>query len=196
MPTFMFNCWCGGERDTHPRYFIWFLLLGRGISLHRSAEKFKTEVSRKFTKHLFDVPDDFQPNMGCMLAEVFRLGGTKVEFQRLSKHGEYLFDPTMTMRHDVLYAKFWENTVKWLFRFRDEFTDENVTVILHWAMNMFKKSTHGLEGRIENQHANHKAVFSWKGRTFHQTYKRALAYQKVLSATMHRRDFRNQEGFS
>jgi len=144
VPEFLYGNWLT-ERDLPTtKWMCWFVLLGQGANLHQATEHF-TEwvIPKSFVQYLYQAPPDLTPLEACIWAEVHRLGGSEVEFQRLREHGNYLWDPTSKHERDLRYQSFWRDTVRWLTRHREELTDQMCHLILEWASHMFGMDQRG-----------------------------------------------------
>jgi hypothetical protein len=138
VPESLYRIWDPERGRLTSKWIHWFVLLGQGASLHRATQYFTDWViPRSFVQYLFLAPSDLTPLESCMWAEVFRLGGSATEFQRLREHPNYMWDPTDTRERDTRWQSFWRDTVRWLTRHREELTDEMCHLILMWSSRMW-----------------------------------------------------------
>lgn len=144
VPRFLYRNWLT-ERDLPTnKWMFWFILLGQGANLHQATRHFREWVIPKtFVRYLYQAPSDLTPLLACMWAEVHRLGGSEVEFQRLRWQENYLWDPTSKHEQALRYQSFWRDTVRWLTRHREELTDQMSQLILEWASHMFGMDQRG-----------------------------------------------------
>ena len=85
-----------------------------------------------------------------MFAEVRRLGGCVLDFERLVRNtiddplcefigplrSSFIYDPTELPAEEP-YARFWQDTVRWIIAHRDAISDEECSLILSWAMHEY-----------------------------------------------------------
>ncbi|MEZ5943245.1 MAG: PcfJ domain-containing protein [Planctomycetaceae bacterium] len=148
------------------KWLCWYILLGYGTSLRKASRHFGWVVSKGLQKQLYEVPTDCSPDKAVAYAEVLRLGGSDVEFRRLNLSCDLAIDLTMPVEES--FRRFWQATVRWLIAHRDQLSDDNVTLILPWAVHMLRE--HERAGGQE---------FSWKGRSPEATLQRANEYQRT-----------------
>jgi hypothetical protein len=135
---------------------VWFILLGQGLNVRRIGRQFGWQV-----------PAELSIDDGFIWARVMSLGGSAVEYSRLpdDHHGPFRFDPTgnpqvfsgLTPETVIEYRRnrrFFEDTIRWLIRYRDELTDGACTDLLRWAA-----------GQLANDQDDEDPRFSWAGRT-------------------------------
>ena len=115
--------------------------------------------------HFLSAPKVLSTVEACTWAEVKRLGGSPLEFERLRSFPGFIFDTTMAGSHEV-FLSFWRGLVHWLTRYRKEITNEDARIILMWASHQFTESRRR-RGR----------VFSWKGRTPARVLQASREYQ-------------------
>jgi len=144
VPEFLYGNWLTERNLPTTKWMCWFVLLGQGANLHQATEHF-TEwvIPKSFVRYLYQAPPDLTPLEACIWAEVHRLGGSAVEFQRLRWHPNYLWDPTSKHERDLRFQSFWRDTVRWLTRHREELTDQMCDLILEWASHMFGMDQRG-----------------------------------------------------
>jgi len=160
------------------KWVCWFILLAQGGSLKRASREFEWTVSGKFQHYLKSSPADASPVEACIYAEVMRLGGSQVEFERIVSHPAFIIDPTQESG-DPFHLTFWRNTICWLKKHRESITDEEANTILDWAMHRYTEASAPMWNvREGNSTARH---FAWKGRSVNATLQRAqLYYQQQL----------------
>lgn len=171
VPEPLFQVWLS---DDFPplKWVSWLVLLGQGASLRRASARFGWELSSGVAQRFLTAPVDLDPLEALMWAEIARLGGSRVELDRLLPHPAYALDPTASPAEPVLafeddrrldaddprrHRRFWQDTVTWLVRHRDELTDETCDVILDWAMH---RHTEDIARDVAEPQR-----FSWRGRT-------------------------------
>jgi hypothetical protein len=174
------------------KWACWLLLIGQGASLPRAAARFGWCVSTKLVHHLGSAPADLGPLEAVMWAEITRLGGSRVELDRMRQHPAYVFDPTaatgepeqFTIEEDdeparrhrrgpQTHVAFWQSTVEWLARHRDELTDESCQLILDWAMHSHTEDI-ARDVAAPNR-------FGWAGRTPARALEQAREYRQYLT---------------
>lgn len=129
---------------TRLKWLSWNILLGQGGSLGRGAHHFNRRIPEGFQHLLKGAPLGLSPLETCLHAEVKRVGGDQVEFQKILDNPGYVFDPTdsATSRN---YLEFWRDVVRWLIlRRKDRITDGQTRMILDWALH--SHMTDGLAG--------------------------------------------------
>jgi hypothetical protein len=176
------------------KWATWFVLLAQGASLHRAAPRFGWFVTAGFVQHLLalpykDIDLEIEPAEAVLLAEVLRLGGTVVEFDRIQRHPGFVLDPTRTSdpeqvldeeRPDLdlanpaadAYRQFWRSTIQWLAHNRDEIGNDACNVVLDWALHRH------IEDRARDVPEHLR--FSWSGRTAEAATRQAMDYQQNL----------------
>jgi len=176
------------------KWVSWFLLLGQGGTLHRAARRFGWSIGKRFTHHLATAPDDLTALEACMWAEIARLGGDRVEFDRIRRDPAFAIDPTEGLpdepeddderapasewereRIEASEAArvFWRQTVAWLIRWRAELTDDTCGPILEWAMHEHTEALRGWP--------TPRPPFTWRGREPAATLTAALEYRRRLA---------------
>lgn len=155
------------------RWLVYLIVLGQGGSLRRLTELAHRRwpdqwsvIAHKFVACLAQVGETLSPAEGLMFAEVIRLGGTEIEYQRLANSLAFILDPSANDMppHEL---ELWRSTVTWLIRHRDELTDP-VTPILTWARHV----------HTERQRVGER--FDWRGRTVASVRRESIAYLQRL----------------
>ncbi len=161
VPRFLYDAWLHYDKTLRTqdnlKWLIWFILLGQGGSLKRASVRFGWKITNGLQQRLTQAPPDTSPVVACIFAEVTRLGGSEVDFRRIIRNPAFVVDPTATYTEsyvDESYSNFWEDTVRWLGRHRDAFSDEQSDLILAWAMHEY----------TERRNAARLNSFSWKRR--------------------------------
>lgn len=173
VPSFLLNAWREPAYAIEPRWLTWLIVLGQGGSLRRlndlvlqsAGQQGWGSIAKKLPARLSEVPAHLSAADGVMFAEVARLGGSELEYARLSANHSYRIDPSAYDADDG-ERRFWEETVRWLVRFRDELDDDACALILAWARHCYT------EQRGER--------FSWKGRTCQSAHREARSYVATL----------------
>lgn len=160
------------DRTTDSKWFIWYIIIGQGGSLHKSSNYFSWEVSKSFQRELLTCTSvNFGPIHGCFLAFVLMNGGDRKLFNHLIDNRGYLFDPTaITEEYQRQHLLFVQETIRWFSKpwaIEDEQVIEN---ILRWALHM------DVESRRLRQEP-----FSWKGRSSENVTDLANKYVEELS---------------
>jgi hypothetical protein len=168
VPEFLYAEWLREPANARIKWLCWFILLGQGGSLYRAARHFNWVISRKFPHHLGEVPPQLTPTEACMYAEVRRLGGSQIEFDRLRANPSYVIDPTAVSSRQH-YLCFWRNAIVWLIRHRDSITDEDCNLILDWAMHQYTEAQFGGE------------PFSWQGRSPRRLLEASIEYHRQIA---------------
>lgn len=169
VPGFLYREW-SDDQDRQPKWLAWFLIIGQGGSLHRAAEQFGWRVPARFLNYLAAAPSDVSPTLACLHAEVMRLGGTKVDIDRLIRNRGFVLDPTEYSANDT-HAAFWRDTVRWMLRHRDELTDDDASLVLDWSLHEYTEAE-----RFD------VPVFSWRGRSARATVDRGRRYRAEMQA--------------
>jgi hypothetical protein len=144
VPGFLYWNWLTGRNLPTTKWVCWFVLLGQGANLHQAAEHFtEWAIPKSFVRYLYQAPPDLTPLEACIWAEIHRLDGSAVEFERLRRHENYLWDPTSKNERNLRFQSFWRDTVRWLTRHREELTDQMCQLILEWASHMFRTDQGG-----------------------------------------------------
>ena len=186
LPAPLYHAWSGSSLPTL-KWACWTVLLGHGASLHKAAPLFGWQVTARFTHHLLAAPADLATADAVMWAEVARLGGSKVEYERLAAHPAYRIDPTSGTAapgpddaDDVRWDEertnttpgFWRATVGWLAHHRDDIDNDECQQLLDWAMHIHTEDL--AHARAE------AACFSWHGRVPVAALADATRYQEML----------------
>lgn len=165
----------------------WLILFGQGASLHRAASLPRWCIARGFAHHLYTAPPRLPLIDACMWAEIMRLGGSRVEFDRIRRNPSYVLDPTESSasaswclwpderQADDLQdrrATFWRQTVAWLIQYRDTLTDTTCDLILMWAMHRHTEDLRVCEGE--------QGAFTLLHRTPASAHEAARLYQRTI----------------
>ncbi len=184
----LFRPW-GSASFPSLKWVSWLVLLGQGASLRRAASRYGWQLSAGLAQRFVAAPADLDPLEALMWAEITRLGGSRVELDRLLQHPAYVLDPTAGPAESELafeddrrmdaddprrHRRFWQDTVAWLVRHRGELTDETSDVILDWAMH---RHTENVARDVPEPQR-----FSWQGRTPASTLEPAREYRQHLGA--------------
>ena len=170
VPEFLYRVWLSPPVTIEMKWLYWFILLGQGGSLHRAAPHFNWAISRKFLHYLADVKSQVTLVSACMLAEIKRLGGSQIEFNRIWANRGYVVDPT-DVSQQPSYLHFWRNAVRWLILHRDTLTDREANIILTWAMHQHTEAE-----RLGGE------PFSWQGRSPRRLFEAGIAYDARVSS--------------
>jgi hypothetical protein len=121
-----------------------------------------------------------------MWAEITRLGGSRIELERLVCHPGYLCDPSATPAESALafederstddprgHRRFWQDTVAWLVQHRDELTEDTCELILDWALH--RRTEDIARDLAESQR------FSWRGRSPARLIEQAREYRQAMT---------------
>jgi hypothetical protein len=188
LPRPLYHAWNGSSLPML-KWACWTVLLGHGASLHKAAPLFGWQITARFTHHLLAAPADLATADAVMWAEVARLGGSKVEYDRLAAHPAYRIDPTSgtaapgpIVEDDVRWDEertnttpgFWRATVGWLAHHRDDLDNEDAQRVLDWAMHLHTEDL--AQARPE------AACFSWHGRTLVAALADATRYEEFLQS--------------
>lgn len=196
------------------KWVLWLLLLGQGGTLHRAARRFGWSIGKRFAHHLATAPGDLTPMEATMWAEIGRLGGDRVDFERVRRMPAFAIDPTDgpmeeledTDDHPAATAwnrdrrlaadatrAFWRETAEWLIRCRDRLDEDACEPILEWAMHQHTESLR--YGPAE------RPRFTWRGREPANTLAAALEYRRQrelphgdLTWRAHGLDWEHREG--
>jgi PcfJ-like protein len=116
-------------------------------------------------------------------AEVVRLGGSIVDFRRLTSVRHFHFHPAFDQRRRstpttdrVVPPELFVETIRWVVSQRDRMTDVQAIDVLCWANH---EAEEAFRGRLRGQRA---ARFSWKGRSARS----AMASAQRYHAAVHR----------
>lgn len=190
VPSALQQPWLG-EGLPGLKWALWLILLGQGGNLHRGARRFGWSIAKRFTHCFSSAPEGITALEACMWSEVVRLGGNRIDFDRVRDNPAYALDPTETPggvldqpaeedsasswerqreSGEILRMRaFWQETVEWLIRYRDHLTDDSSACILEWAMHHYTESVRGWGSR---------APFSWRGRDPSRAHAAALEYRR------------------
>jgi len=180
VPQFLYSDWTRRDVDGSVKWLIWFILLGQGGSLKRAGKLFNWCIPTKLLKSLNEFPPNLSPLELCMLAEIKRLGGNKMDFDRLNRHLFFVIDPTEPSSNNG-YLPFWRETVRWLSTHRAAMSDEESQIILTWAVHEYTEAQRDegdwwtLDEYPEAQRDRGQR-FSWKGRRVHTVLERSRQY--------------------
>jgi hypothetical protein len=167
-PSNLLSAWTGSVVDTRYKWILFYLVLSQGGSLRKAAQHFKWTISKRFTHHLLDAPTNLLPVHAAIFAHIQCLGGTGLEFERISRSRAFIEDPTEKPGRET-YTQFWNGTIRWLVRYRTEFTEDEVDQVLDWSMHMY----------TENNWGDHP--FSWNGRTPGRVLEASIQYHEAIS---------------
>lgn len=76
------------------KWVSWLVLLGQGGNLHRAARGFGWSIAKRFSHHFAMAPSDLTTLEACMWSEIGRLGGDRVDFERIRQNPALVLDPT------------------------------------------------------------------------------------------------------
>jgi hypothetical protein len=145
VPPFLYREWMAELEPDRLKWLCWTILLGQGQSLHQADGHFGWELPRRFQHHLYAVPAQATALETCLYAEVARLGGSAVEFQRLRLAEPFAIDPTEP-QEGLHFLTFWRSSVLWLIQHRQELGDQQAQLVLYWAMHQHTEALRN-EGR-------------------------------------------------
>ncbi len=160
------------------KWFFAALYFAQGGSIKHFAKAFALHLPSKFNHYYSQVPSEMSLEEAIIHAEIKRLGGTAIDFHRITNDPSYVVDlskstyylnnyaPTVEMG---IFRDFWYGALNWLIKYSEEITNEESEEVLAWAMHEY---TEGLRGVIAN--------FSWKGRGKSATLNRAHDYHEAL----------------
>ena len=169
VPDFLYAEWQSAyNRSMFNKWVYWFIILGQGGSLHRAASLFGWSVSKRLFQYLVKAPTNISPTQACMFAEIMRLGGDEMVFNRMCNNRSYVIDPTEPV-NDNEHCKFWQETVIWLSNHNNAISDEESDQILSWGMHMYTESRRTPQ------------TFSWKGRSLRATLDRSIQYHQEIA---------------
>lgn len=178
-------------------WLIWLIILGQGGSLKKASTFFQWRIPSGFQNYLNNLPFDLTPVEACIFAEVKRLGGNNIDATRLLRDGGYVVNPME--QSDENYFKYWQDTVRWLIRHRNEISDEEADIILDWAMHQYTESERAIreaevyredarqaneEQIIQNNQQPDRAelqLFSMKGRSVQRVLEHSNEYLRQKS---------------
>jgi len=156
VPKCLYEVWQGkfrAESKVQLKSVIWFLALAQGVGFSDLGKAFGWNIPPGLPSYLNKVPSGNGFVSSIVFAEVFRLGGTELDAQRLLRDPSFGIDFTDPVYEDQ-FQKFWRDTIAWLIKHRDAIDDEQSAKILAWAQHCFT------EGRLGRQRG-----FSWKRRS-------------------------------
>jgi len=125
---------------------IWFILAAQGVSLHRAAAHFDWVVPKGLVHWIAQAPEELSLPEATLWAEVMRLGGSTVEFDRLQRYHGFRMDLTGGDVNQKSCLRPLRETIRWLANHRDELTDETCAVILEWYAHEFTEIQAGRPG--------------------------------------------------
>lgn len=143
---------------------MWFILTARGISLHRAAAHFGWVVPKGLVHWLAQAPEELSLTDATLWAEIMRLGGSTVEFERLRRHYGFQMDLTSGDVNRKSCLQPLRETIRWIILHRDELTEESCATILGWYSHEFTEIRAGRGGP------------SLKGRSVQRVLRVARAY--------------------
>lgn len=156
-----------GYGRIHFKWICWYIIIGQGGSLKKAANFFDWNIPSKFQHFLRKVPRDIQyPMQACVYAEVLRLGGSHIDFIRITNNESLMIDPTENS-YDKNYLSFWRDTIKWLIDNGNQITNVESNIVITWAVHLYTES--------ERDDA---FTFSWKGRGLVNTLNQARQYHE------------------
>ncbi len=168
IPGALYAEWLRKPDADRLKWLCWSILLAQGGSLKRAADLFDWRISRKFQGHFLAAPSGISPIEACIFAEVCRLGGTDVDFQRIVAQPAFVIDPTQPAG-DESHSIFWQETALWLIAHRDELSDDESGLVLTWAMHKYT------EARRDGTQA-----FSLKGRSVRRSIEHSVEYRRLV----------------
>jgi len=165
VPEFLYSEWFQEEYSERDRrygisdrhylrfkWLCWLIIIGQGGNLKNTKPFFRWNISPKFQFHIQDLPSNLSPLEACVFAEVKGLGGNDTDAIRILRSRAFVIDPTENL--DENYIKFWQDTVRWLIRHRNEISDEEADIILDWAMHQYTET----EAAIREEEYNREAA--------------------------------------
>ncbi|MBL7003552.1 MAG: PcfJ domain-containing protein [Gammaproteobacteria bacterium] len=167
-PSNLLSAWTGSVADTRYKWILFYLILSQGGSLKKAAKYFNWTIGKRFSLHLLDAPADLSPVHATIFAHIQCLGGTGLEFERISRNPAFLEDPTEKSEREE-YTQFWNSTILWLIRYRNEFTENEIDLVLDWSMHMY----------TESYWRDHP--FSWRGRTPTRVLEASIQYHEAMT---------------
>lgn len=168
-PDFLYRAIVRSYRPTGFKWLCWLILLGQGGSLKRAAPLFDWNIQGRFSHYLQCVPNGLSATESCIYAEVKKLGGDDSDFNRILNGHTLVIDPT-DKPQEKAYPLFWQSTVTWLIKYKNDISDDECSLIMRWALHRYT------EGQRQG-----RQLFSWKGRTVNRTVEKANEYQLSLS---------------
>lgn len=162
VPRFLYKEWLEEREMPRLKWLCWFILFAQNGSLKRTAKFFNWSIGAHFAASLFAAPEQLSPLEACIFTEVKSLGGSELDFTRITRDPAFVIDPTQPTDTPA-QSKFWRDTVRWLVTHGDEIPDIEWNFIFPWAM----------QGYTEAQRAGRRP-FSWTGRT-----ERARRYHQI-----------------
>lgn len=152
------------------KWICWHIIIGQGGSLKKAAKLFNWNIPNKFQHFLLKTPETQYPMESCIHAEISRLGGNDVDYNRVMSNQELLIDPT-EMTYDDAFLSFWRSTVLWLIKNREAISDDESILIIAWAMHKY----------TEGEREENAPKFSWKGRSLNNVLVQSQEYQTALT---------------
>jgi hypothetical protein len=180
IPPALYAEWMAELEPERTKWLCWTILIGQGQSLHQAAGHFGWELPRRLPHHLFAAPDQATAREACMYAEVLRLGGSAVEFQRLRLSQPFVIDPT-ELREDRHFLAFWRSSVLWLIQHRQELSGQQVQVVLAWAMHQYTEALRPRWQRFDEAPQIPGRRFSLTGRSVPSVLEASVAYQRYCA---------------
>ena len=172
VPKSLESTWNIHTYDTRFKWIIFYILLAQGGSLKRAAVHFNWKIPKGFTQYFREAPVALSPIELAMFAVIRCEGGTIVEFERMIRQQDYVYDPTELADHfgEGDFDKFWIETIRWLSRKREFLADDEVDMILEWGMHQFRDYRWGVG-----------PAFRWSGRTVERALEASLQYMQTRS---------------
>jgi len=154
-PVNFLSAWTYPVAETRYKWIAFYIILAQGGKLKKAGQYFSWRIRKGFTQNLFKVEAGLNPMLSALQAHIFSLGGTAKEYERISRNRGLVIDPTELIEEwvDGHFYPFFERTVKWLIRKREEFTDDEIDRILEWAVHMHTQTLYT------------DTEFSWRGRS-------------------------------
>jgi hypothetical protein len=153
-----------------------YIHIAQGGSMRELGKSMGRRIHENLQAHLFQVPRELNFDESIVYAEVLRLGGHRIDAERLLRDPSYVVDPTLC--NDEEFLRFWRDSIRWLARHREQLTDEQADATLGWAQHRFT------EGE-----SRHGAAFRWKGRSLPSTLRKATAYFRQMESIVHPDEF-------
>ena len=175
VPEFLYDEWNKGIDFRQFRWISWFILFGQGGSLKRFAKLNEWIIPNKFPHYLHDAAAILSPVQACVYAEIRRLGGTDIDFARISQNPAFVIDLTLP-NDDRTFTTFWHETVIWMVRHRTDLTDEESEQILEWAMHQYTESRRQGASRFSLKKLGVRSVLERTSDYFQQFKQRWYGY--------------------
>lgn len=159
-------------RNVDLRALVWSVAVGLGCSLRRLARlgaqrglEDWAPLPKKFPALLARAPAKRGLALAALHAEVHRLGGGEIEFQRLAGNASFRVDP-FSLRPPR--ARFLAGAIRWLRQHREQLSAAQASDVLVWALHLYTEARrHGTP------------AFSWSGRGFARSVQEAQLYVDV-----------------